>query len=245
MDQVSPQVAETQLRNAVAICTRTLNHLDVLGYSGHVSVRLPSRDHFLIQSFDQSRSTVAPDDLIVVDAEGAPVRGPEGFRPPDEVYIHSEILKARADVEAVFHFHPDVATLFTLVEGVELQPMKSHAARWASGIPVHPISAKIIDAEMGAALANTLANHNAALMRAHGAVVVAESVEALMIDAVHFVENAETMYKASMLGTVKPLSQAEMQDIEAKTSRSNHIKKLWEYYTGNAVASGVFPANWL
>jgi L-ribulose-5-phosphate 4-epimerase len=249
VDQVSApddiDVNETQLRNSVAICTRTLNHLDILGYSGHVSVQLPDSDHFLIQAFDQSRSTVAPDDLIVVDAEGEPVRGPEGYHPPNEVFIHTEIYKARADVKAVFHFHPDVATLFTLVDGITLKPMKNHAIRWASGIPVHPVPAKIIDPEMGAALAETLANHNGALMRAHGAVIVAESIEALMIDAIHFVENAETMYKAAMLGPVKALSQAEMQEIEAKTSRPNHIAKLWDYYTGNAVAADVFPTDWL
>jgi len=245
MDQVSPQIEEKRLRNSVAVCTRTLNHLGILGYSGHVSVRLPNSNQLLIQAFNQSRAAVTPDDLIVADAEGLSLRGPEGLNPPDEIFIHTEIYKTRADVEAVFHFHPDVATLFTLVDGVELLPVKSHAARWASGIPIHPIPAKIIDAEMGAALAKTLANHNGALMRAHGAVIVAESVEALMVDAVHFVENAETMYKAIMLGVVKPLTQNEMQDIEAKTSRQNHIRKLWGYYTGNAVAAGVLPGEWL
>ncbi len=245
MDQIAIHADEQRLRNSVAVCTRTLNHLDILGYSGHVSVQLPDSDQFLIQAFDQSRSTVAPDDLIVVDAKGVPVRGPDGFNPPNEVFIHTEIYKARDDVQAVFHFHPDVATLFTLVEGITLKPMKNHAVRWASGIPVHPIPAKIVDAEMGAELAETLGSHNGALMRAHGAVIVAESIEALMIDAIHFVENAETMYKAAMLGPVKALSQAEMREIEAKTSRPNHIAKLWDYYTGNAVAADVFPADWL
>tara|TARA_B100000315_G_scaffold259263_1_gene314582 strand:+ start:2262 stop:2807 length:546 start_codon:yes stop_codon:yes gene_type:complete len=181
MDQVSSQddlqVDEQRLRNFVAICTRTLNHLGILGYSGHVSVQLPESNQFLIQAFDQSRAKVAPDDLIVVDAKGVP--------------------------------------------------------------------AKIIDSKMEADLAKTLANHNGALMRAHGAVIVAESIEARMIDAIHFVENAETMYKAAMLGPVKPLSHAEMQEIEAKTSRSKHISKLWDYYTGNAVAADVFPQDWL
>ena len=69
--------------------------------------------------------------------------------------------------------------------------MDAHAFRWARGIPVLSVPAKINDRDMGADLARTLGLHNAALMRAHGAVIVAESVEALMIDAIHFTENAE------------------------------------------------------
>lgn len=244
MDQVTMTDAETRLRNLIAVATRTLNHQGVLGYSGHICARLPGTDEYVIQSFDQSRAEVTPGDLIVIDAGGAPVRGPEGAEPPHEVFIHTEILRVRDDVNAVFHFHPDVAVLFTLADGPELKPVKNHAVRWASGIPVHPVAAKIIDRSMGAELARTLGLHNAALMRAHGAVIVAESVEALMIDAIHFVENAETMYKAALLGPVTALSQAEMAGIAANTSRGSHTAKLWDYYTGLAVGAGWVPADW-
>ena len=245
MDQIVSNTDEIRLRKLVAVCTRTLNHLDILGYSGHVCVRLPDTQNYLIQAVHQSRAEVAPDDLLVVDSDGATVRGPEGFRPPDEVHIHTEIFRRRDDVKAVFHFHPDVATLFTLVEGMELRPVKNHAARWASGIPVHPVSAKIVTPEMGAALAETLGLHHAALLRAHGAVVVAESVEALLIDAVHFVENAETMYKAAMLGPVKALSQAELSEIQDIADRDHHVGKLWDYYTGQALRDGAIDEEWL
>jgi len=245
MDQVYSTETEKRLRNAVAVCTRTLNHLGILGYSGHVSARLPNADQLIVQAFDQSRAQVTPDDLMVTDFDGDVVRGPVGAEPVHEVYIHTEILKARPDVEAVFHFHPDVATLFTMVDGIDLQPMKNHAMRWASGIPVHPVAAKIIDAEMGRAVADTLGGHHGMLLRSHGAVIVAENVEALMIDAIHFVENAETMYKAAMLGPVKPLTADEMAEIGNKTNRNSHVFKLWDYYTGNALSDGAIDAEWL
>jgi len=239
---------ETRLRNSVAVATRTLNHQNILGYSGHVSARLPGREgagEIIIQTFDQSRAEVTPDDLVVVDGDGKFVRGNQGARPPDEVAIHTEILRVRDDVNAVFHFHPQVATLFTMVEGAQLVPVDAHAFRWASGIPVHPVPAKINDAAMGAALAATLGPHNAALMRAHGAVIVAESVEALMIDAIHFCENAEANYKAAMLGPVIALSQDDMTLIASKLNRAAHTAKLWDYYTGLAVSAGAVPPDWL
>ncbi len=50
---------EQKLREEVAACTLILNSLDILGYSGHVSARLPDGQHLLIQSFDQSRASLA------------------------------------------------------------------------------------------------------------------------------------------------------------------------------------------
>ena len=246
MDQLTQTPTETRLRKSIAVATRTLNHQGILGYSGHISARLAGPgDEYLIQTFDQSRARVAPDDLVVVDGDGKFVRGADGARPPDEVAIHTEILRVRDDVNAVFHFHPQVAILFTMAEGAELVPVDAHAFRWASGIPVHPVPAKINDAAMGTALATTLGPNNAALMRAHGAVIVAENIEALTIDAIHFTENAEANYKAAMLGTVKPLSQADMAEISSKLNRAAHTAKLWDYYTGLAVAAGAVPPDWV
>jgi L-ribulose-5-phosphate 4-epimerase len=54
--------------------------------------------------------------------------------------------------------------------------------------------------ERSRALARSLGSHNALLIRAHGQVVVAESVPAVLIDSVHFVENAQAMYDAAGLG---------------------------------------------
>jgi hypothetical protein len=49
---------ERRLREQVAACTLMLNELGILGYSGHVSARLPGGHGFLIQSFDQSRAAL-------------------------------------------------------------------------------------------------------------------------------------------------------------------------------------------
>ena len=87
--------SENVLRFQVAAATLLLNDLGILGYSGHIGARLPGRDAFLIQSFDQSRSTVGPGDLLVCDFDGNVVAGPPGVRPPSEVYLHCEIMRAR------------------------------------------------------------------------------------------------------------------------------------------------------
>src|SRR5665647_386733 len=162
---------EQTLRFQVAASTLLLNDLGILGYSGHIAARLPGRDALLIQSFDQSRSTVAPGDLLACDFDGKVITGPAGLRPPSEVYLHCEIMRARGDVQAIAHFHHDLTTVFTLVDGLVLQPVKNHAVRWASGIPVHPDPSHVSTPALGRALAETLGAHQGLLIRAHGQVV--------------------------------------------------------------------------
>ena len=232
------------LRAQIAACTRVMNMEGLIDYSGHVSARLPDGAGLLIQSFDDSRAALAPGELLVCDMDGRMIAGPSGKKPPREVHIHTEILKVRPDVNAIGHFHPETATTFTLVEGRPLVPVKNHAARWMDGIPVHPDPGHINSPEAGRALAETLGNRHAALIRAHGVVVTAEDVPSLLVDAVHFEENAETLYRASALGQVNALTREEMAGFLQRFDRADHVRKLWKYYVGRACNAGIIPLAW-
>ena len=234
---------EQRLRAEIAACTRLMNMEGLMGYSGHVSARLPD-DRFLIQDFDQSRASLTPESLLICDMNGRLVSGPPGLRPVAEVHIHSEIFKARPDVNAIAHFHHDLTTTFTLVEGVSLIPLKNHALRWRSGIPVHPDPSHVDTSELGRGLAASLGPHHACLIRAHGQVVVAEDVRSLLIDSVHLVENAVALYQAAALGKVIPLSEREMDDFARAFKRDKHVAKLWTYYVDRGREAGLLPQNW-
>ena len=240
----SAVLSERTLREQVAACTLLLNDLGLMGYSGHVSARLPGRDALLIQPFDQSRASLKPADLLICDFDGNVLKGPKGKRPVSEVFLHTEILRARPDVNSVAHFHHELTTVFTLVEGLELKLIKNHAVRWVSGIPVHEDPSHVSDPELGGALAQTLGPHHALLIRAHGQVVAAESVPGALIDSVHFVENAEVMYQAAALGKVKPLTQKEIDGFLHDFKRDRHIPKLWTYYVGRGRDKKLLPAKW-
>ena len=244
MDARLVNSAVERLKVEVCTCTRLLNMEGILGYSGHVSVRLPERDRLLLQSFDASRTDLAPEELYILDLDGNVIDGPEDARPVNEVEIHSEILRARDDVNAVLHYHPEIATLFTMIEGMELKIMKNHAMRWMSGIPVYPDSWHVDTPERGRALADTLGPHHAALLRSHGAVITAESIPALLIDTVHFEENARAMYDAAQLGKVKPMSEDEAVKFHDLFKRDKHVVKLWRYYLGRGTESGMIPKDW-
>jgi L-ribulose-5-phosphate 4-epimerase len=221
-----------------------LSHAGILGYSGHVSLRLPRGDAFLIQPVDDSRAALQPEAVLTADLDGKAVAGRAGAKPPREVFIHSEIYRARPDVNAVLHHHPATATLFTMVEGCTLAPVRNQAARWASGIPVYGDPGHVDTPAKGRALAAALAAHNAALIRAHGAVLVAEGLKELFADAVHFEENADAAYRAAQLGPLRPLARDELAAFARAMNRPAHGAKLWTYYAGRAAADGAIPEAW-
>jgi L-ribulose-5-phosphate 4-epimerase len=236
--------AERQLRQQVAACSLLLNDMGLLGYSGHVSARLPGRNAILIQTRNQPRSSLRPEDLLICDLDGKALAGPRGEIPPSEVFLHTEIMRARPDIGAIAHFHHDRTTAFTMVEGVVLQPVKNHAVRWASGIPVHADAGHVNSPERGRSLAKTLGACHAVLIRAHGQVITAETVPALLTDSVTFIENAEAMFDACQLGRVIPLNGDEIDSFQASLNRDLFVAKMWRYYVTNGQKSGLLPKTW-
>jgi ribulose-5-phosphate 4-epimerase/fuculose-1-phosphate aldolase len=214
----------------------------ILGYSGHLSTLTGDGQTLLIQPVNDARAELRPDRLLVVTLDGDVVEG-DG-KPPTELAIHTEIYRARPDVGAVAHFHHDPTTVFTVAGEHRVVPVKNHASRWSAGVPVHPDSSHIATAEQGRELAATLGGCQAALLRAHGQVVVAEDVRTLFADVVHFVENATLLAAALHLGPVKPLSEAECERFTATFHRGRHAGKLWTYHTTVAAAAGRLPAAW-
>jgi L-ribulose-5-phosphate 4-epimerase len=239
-----PNDPATRLRHEVAACTRIFNEEKILDYSGHVSARLPEGDRFVVQSVHASRAELSPADLYIMTVDGEIVDGPSDTRPVSEYHIHSEIYRARPDVNAVLHAHPEVPILFTIAKGAKLVMVKNHGYRWRKGVPVHRDTAHVNTPELGRLLAETLDGCNAALIRAHGIVLVAEDVPSLLIDGMHFDENARAVLEASRLGPPDPMTDEEIDIFEQRFSRPQHAIKLWHYYTRRGFTSGLLPTDW-
>ncbi len=232
------------LREKVAACTLLLNFHNIMNYSGHVSARIPGTETFLIQPIDQPRSGLRPEHLLLCDYDGKVLEGRTGSKPPAEVALHCELLRARPDVMSIAHFHHDMTNVFTLVEDVPLHLLKNHSVRWTSGIPVHNDPSHVANPDLGRAVAKTLGPHHALQIRAHGQVITAESVEAVLIDSVHFVENGMANYYAASIGRIAPLTKQDIANFERDFKRQRHIDKLWQYYVDGGRTQGIIPKEW-
>lgn len=225
------------LRHDVVTCTRLLVYCGILDYSGHVSARVPGTDLFLIQPRDMSRAALSPRDLLTVDLDGEVHEGDSP--PPSETAIHAGVYRARADANMICHGHPTLSTTFSMVDQ-PLRPMRHFAYKFPAGLPVHPDPTHIYSREQADAVARTLGDGGACLLRSHGTVVVADNFPVLFMDCLDIEENARTLLYASQLGNLNPLTPDEIDRIRESYGRSGHRpKKLWEHYLHKGRAAGI------
>jgi ribulose-5-phosphate 4-epimerase/fuculose-1-phosphate aldolase len=225
------------LREAVATCTRLLVMQEVMDYSGHVSARIPGTDRILIQPRDTSRLALGAADLLVVDLDGKVLEG--SLPVPMETALHTAVYRARPDASAVCHGHPTFSTLFSVVDR-PLLAVRNFAYRFANAVPVHADTTHIRSVEQGRAVAQTLGDRRACLLRAHGTVVVSGSIQELFMDCLDFEDNARSLLYASSLGPLLPLTSAEEISLRQSYGRGeSRAAKLWEHYLHKGRLAGV------
>ena len=86
-------------RQQLVDCIRMLEKADIIDHNGHVSVRYG--DNLLINNGAAVKGRLTQDDLVEIDMDGKVVSG--NGKPPLEFHIHTEIYRARPDVQAVAH----------------------------------------------------------------------------------------------------------------------------------------------
>jgi len=190
-----------QRREVVHVCHRLYARGLVAGQDGNVSVRLDD-DRLLVTPAGWCKGDLRPEDLVVTDLRGN-VMG-EG-RASSELRMHLRIHARRADVTAVVHAHPPIATGFavageTIAADVlpEIIFQVGEVALVPFGLPGTPALAD--------AMEPWLEGHDAFLLANHGATTVGRSLR----DALFRMENLEhaacILLAARQLGRVRTLA---------------------------------------
>ncbi len=166
--------------------------------------------------------------VIEVDFEGNLVGpGADGLTVPQEIFIHSEIYKARPDVFSVIHIHPPTSMLFTIC-CKPLRPLygafdPSSVRLALDGIPTYERSVLINTKARGEELVRAMENKKVCLMRGHGVTTAAASVEQAALYMIQLNQLADVNYRAALLGEPSDISdedQAEIRAIKGLESRS-------------------------
>ena len=94
-------------------------------------MRLPSGDgRFLMKPAGTGLEEMTPDNIITVDRDGQRVDGSMPCH--NQVFIHSDILRARPDIVAVVHTHPPHAVAFSSL-GRPLLPVGNDGSIFSAG----------------------------------------------------------------------------------------------------------------
>jgi len=222
---------EADLRTDVADSGRVLYQQGLMDYLGHCSARIPGTDRIVVKPkhSPKTRGThkLGAADMVVVDLDGRLVEGEE--RPPAEVYIHTEIYRARPDVQAVVHTHQPAATLMGVMSA-EILPVLHVQSAMVGGEPI-PIWANpmlVSTPERGQELAAAIGSANVAHLQGHGIVSLAGDVRTATVRAVMLEHLAAANLQILQAGgKPRAIPADEIEDLRREMAP---VAGRWAYY---------------
>jgi L-fuculose-phosphate aldolase len=168
-DAIAPGRLKTEDEHARDICTvgRWIHQRGyVAATDGNISVRLDDR-RVLATPTLMSKGMMAPDDLVVVDAQGKKVSGKRNAS--SEIAMHLLIYRRRPDVHAVVHAHPPTATGYAAAGLALNQALISEVVLALGCIPLAQYGTPGTP-ELSEALSPLVGTYDAVLMANHGVV---------------------------------------------------------------------------
>jgi HCOMODA/2-hydroxy-3-carboxy-muconic semialdehyde decarboxylase len=227
----------TEVIEDLVAANRILAAQGVVDGYGHVSVRHPDDPARYLMSWAIAPEQVTADDILEHDLESRSLQARD--RPLySERFIHSEIYRARPDVQSIVHHHSPSVIPF----GVTPAPLRAiyHMASFlGTGIPVYEIrdaggmtDMLVRTPERGAALAWAVGPHPAALMRGHGAVVVGDGIPQAVARSVYMELNARLQQQAMALG---PVTYLDPEEVRLGVATQASYGRSWALWKGKAL----------
>jgi ribulose-5-phosphate 4-epimerase/fuculose-1-phosphate aldolase len=218
---VTSQTDPAQLRAMVATACRVMAERGLVEHVlGHISARV-SADELLVRCRGPLESGLAyttADDIRLVSMDEPRDLG--AWSAPNELPIHTEVMRRRPAVTAVVHAHPPAVVALSLV-GAPLLPIYGAydipgARLAADGIPTWDRSALITTADLAGEMADALGERPVVVLRGHGLVSAAEGppqtavaravLQAVAVDAL--ARTTLTILQAG--GTPRPISDEDL-----------------------------------
>jgi ribulose-5-phosphate 4-epimerase/fuculose-1-phosphate aldolase len=189
------------IKHEVTLANRMLVEMELAGgptiERGHVSFRLPNApDTFLIKALGPALSLMDESDLMVCNMDGFKVEGRPDQNPPNEVKMHSCIMRANPAVNSVVHVHPRYTVLMSVLQA-KLSPMCIEGMPlFAKPIPMFASPRLIIRDEDGVEVTTLLGDHQAILLQGHGAATTGGDMEDAVVNMLHIEEQSRMNYLA-------------------------------------------------
>jgi L-fuculose-phosphate aldolase len=195
-----------------------------------VSFRVPGQpDRFVIKALGPALSLTQKEHMVLVDMNGFKVGGPKEMNLPNEVKMHSCILRERPDINSVVHVHPRYTVLMSVLQE-QLGPMCLEGMQlFNEPLPMFPSPRLIIREDDGVEVAKLLGNREAILLQGHGAATVGADMEDSVTNMLYLEEQARMNYLAfCAAGKDHPVLTPEQRADSAQNMRrlgeQEHLK---------------------
>jgi len=196
---------------------------------GHISVRLPDDpSRFFMKPHSVGLDELTIENILIIDLDGNVVAGTS--RRHSEVYIHSEIFKARPDVQSVVHTHPPYSVALS-ASGRALKCLSQPSALFFEAIGVYGDTVALIRTPaMGKGVATALGPHRAVLLKNHGVAAVGASIEEAVINVIMLENAAQVQLIAEAAGDPGPeLPRADIDKLKQEISQPEQFVINFNY----------------
>ena len=196
---------------------------------GHISMRLHDNPAlFFMKAHSLGLDEITRENILTIDLDGNVVAGTA--RRHSEVYIHSEIFKARPDVHCVLHTHPPYAIALSAT-GRPLKALSQPGALFRDDLGLYDDTINLIRTHaMGAGVAKALGGQRGVLLKNHGVVVATGSIAETVISTIMLENAAMIQLIAEAAGTVAPeFPEGDIAQLRHDISRPDQFQVNFDY----------------
>jgi ribulose-5-phosphate 4-epimerase/fuculose-1-phosphate aldolase len=196
---------------------------------GHISLRLPDDPNlFFMKAHSIGLDEITMQNILTINLEGNVVTGTA--RRHSEVYIHSEIFKARPEVNCVIHTHPTYGIALSAT-GRALKCYSQPGALFYGALGVYDDTINLIRTHaMGAGVARALGSGRAVLLKNHGVVVTGATIAEAVICTLMLENGAKVQLLAEAAGDPAPeFSRADIEKLKADISQPEQFTINFDY----------------
>jgi L-fuculose-phosphate aldolase len=184
----------------------------VVGSGGNLSARLPAADEFVVTAAGTWLDRLDRPSFVRVGLRDGAVSDTSlssagSAVPTTELALHLEAYRARPDVNAVVHLHPQTVLLLDAL-GERIRLVTTDHAFYVRSVvttPFRPPGSPDVGTLAAEAMAGGI---NCVVLSAHGCSVVADSVQLAHKRAMYLEEAARLTYRALAIGRLDDLDES-------------------------------------
>lgn len=198
-------------RDIVLICRRLSERGFIAATDGNVSARVAGpagQGRILITPAGLHKGFIREDDLVLCDMAGRLIRGRR--RPSSEMLMHLKAYELRADVGAVVHAHPPLATAFTIAKVSLARCVLPEVVVTMGTIPTTAYATPST-AEGPEVIKDLIGDHDALVLDRHGTLTVGADVFEAYGKLEKIEHTAKATLTARLLGNLTLLSESELE----------------------------------
>jgi L-fuculose-phosphate aldolase len=196
---------------------------------GHISVRVPDNPSlFFMKPHSVGLDEITEENILAIDLDGNVTAGTS--RRHSEVFIHSEVFKARRDVNCVIHTHPPYAVALS-ASGRALKCYSQPGAIFYQSLGVYTDTSALIRTQaMGARVAAALGPHRGVLLKNHGVAVTGSTIEEAVIGVIMLENAAMVQVVTEAAGSPAPeFAAADIAKLKEETSQPEQFVINFNY----------------